>query len=108
MGGTRSPVQPPNLNVRKQIFPESFKLCFDDAKCKISKNVADCAKKYRSSKTKNIWGAKTLNIYRFYHNDLFRGNPNEALRKRNQNCLKLFFGGEAVKEIVCRQAVSNC
>ena len=47
------------------LFQDRFKSCFDTAKRKISKNVADPAKNYGFTKQKHIRGDKTLKIYNF-------------------------------------------
>ena len=53
-----------HANFRKHVL-EAFKSCFDTAKSKISKNVADPAKNYGFTKQKHIRGDKTLKIWNF-------------------------------------------
>ena len=54
-------LKPSGIVFRKNV-PEAFKLCFDIAKRKISKNAADPAKQYGFTKQKHIRGDKTLEI----------------------------------------------
>ena len=61
---------------KSQLFKDRFKTCFDTAKSKISTNAAIPTKKYGFTKQKHIRGDKTLKIYNFGPNVIYKPPPN--------------------------------
>ena len=64
------------LGRKIQRFLDRFKTCFDTAKSKISKNAAIPAIQYGFTKQKHIRGDKTLKIYNFGPNVIYKPPPN--------------------------------